>query len=124
MVVSFPTSYPGVTPYIGAGIGAARVAVVAQTSLQVAPPEPGVNHFNSDTSSYAWTFAGQLKAGVRLALGSNAYVFGEYRYLYIGATDQTFGSTVYPFHAPTSPWTVNMDATSYSLATAGIGLNF
>jgi opacity protein-like surface antigen len=124
MVLSFPTSYHGLTPYIGGGIGAARVAANSADSLQVAPPEAGVNHFNSDTSSEAWTFAGQLKAGVRLALGSNAYLFGEYRYLYIGSTEQTYGSTVYPGHAPTSPWTVNMDATSNSLATAGIGVNF
>jgi opacity protein-like surface antigen len=124
MVVSFPTSYPGVTPYIGGGIGAARVAATGADSLQIAPMEPGVNHFNSDPDSSAWTFAAQVKAGVRLALSSNAYVFGEYRYLYVGETEQTYGSTVYSFHAPTSPWTVNMDSTSYQLATGGIGFNF
>lgn len=124
MVLGFRSSYPGVTPYVGVGIGAARVGVTGADSLQIAPPEAGVNHFNSDTSSEAWTFAGQLKAGVRLALGSNAYLFGEYRYLYIGSTDQIFGSTVFPGHAATSAWTVEMDGTSNSLATAGIGLNF
>jgi opacity protein-like surface antigen len=124
MVLGFRSSYPGVTPYVGVGIGAARVGATGADSLQIAPPEAGVNHFNSDTSSEAWTFAGQVKAGVRLALSSNAYVFGEYRYLYIGSTDQTFGSTVFPGHAETSPWTVEMGATSYSLATAGIGVNF
>lgn len=124
MVVSFPGVGWGVTPYIGGGIGAARVAANGANSLQVDPPEPGVNHFNSDTDSSDWTFAGQIKVGARLALTSNAYLFGEYRYLYIGSTEQTYGSTVYPDHAPTSPWTVNMDSTSYSLATAGIGLNF
>lgn len=124
MVVSFPTSWHGLTPYVGGGIGAARVAANGADSLQVAPPEPGVNHFNSDTDSEAWTFAAQIKAGARLPIGSNAYLFGEYRYLYIGATEQTYGSTVYPGHAATSPWTVNFDATSYSLATGGIGINF
>ncbi len=124
MVVSFPAVHWGVTPYIGGGIGAARVAANGGNSVQVDPPEPGVNHFNSGTDSSAWTFAAQIKAGARLALSSNAYLFGEYRYLYVGSTDQTYGSTVYPFHAATSAWTVNMDSTSYSLATAGIGLNF
>jgi len=124
MVVSFPTRYYGLTPYVGAGIGAARVAANGADSLQVDPPEPGVNHFNSGTDSEAWTFAAQIKAGARLPLGSNAYLFGEYRYLYIGSTDQTYGSTVFPGHAPTSAWTVNMDSTSYQLATGGIGFNF
>lgn len=124
MVVSFPAVRWGVTPYVGVGIGAARVAANGADSLQVDPPEPGVNHFNSDTDSEAWTFAAQIKAGARLAISSNAYLFGEYRYLYVGSVDQTYGSTVYPFHAPTSAWTVNMDSTSYSLATAGIGVNF
>ncbi len=124
MVLSFPTSYPGVTPYIGGGIGAARVAVNGADSLQIDPIEAGVNHFNSGPDSSAWTFAAQAKAGVRLALGSNAFLFGEYRFLYVGSTDQTFGSTVYPFHAPTSAWTVNLDETTYQLATGGIGFNF
>lgn len=124
MVVSFPSVGWGVTPYIGAGIGAARVAANSANSLQVDPPEPGVNHFNSDTDSEAWTFAAQIKAGARYALTSNAYIFGEYRYLYVGSSEQTYGSTVFPGHAPTSPWTVSMDSTSYSLGTAGIGVNF
>ncbi len=124
MVLSFPSSYPGVTPYIGGGIGAARVAINGADSLQIDPIEPGVNHFNSGPDSSAWTFAAQAKAGVRLAIGSNAFLFGEYRFLYVGSTDQIFGSTVYPFHAPTSPWTVNFDATTYQLATGGIGFEF
>jgi opacity protein-like surface antigen len=124
MVVSFPTSHPGVTPYIGGGIGAARVSINGADSLQIAPPEAGVNHFNTGPDSSAWTFAAQAKAGVRLSIGSNAYVFGEYRYLYIGSTDQIFGSTVYPGHAPTTAWTVNFGATSHQLATAGIGIGF
>ncbi len=124
MVVNFPTAWHGVIPYVGGGIGAARVAANSADSLQIAPPEEGVNHFNSNTDSEAWTFAAQFKAGARLPLGSNAYLFGEYRYLYIGSTTQTYGSTVYPGHAATSPWTVSLDAASYSLATGGIGINF
>nr|WP_246274788.1 outer membrane beta-barrel protein [Hyphomicrobium sulfonivorans] len=123
MVLSFPTSY-SITPYIGGGIGAARLSLSGADSLQVTPMEAGVNHFNSGTSSDAWTFAAQIKAGARLAISSNAYLFGEYRYLYVGSVDQTFGSTVYANHAPTSPWTVQFDSTSYQLATAGVGIGF
>ncbi len=124
LVLSFPTAFAGVTPYIGGGIGGARVAIKGADSLQVNPIEVGVNHFNSNPDSSAWTFAAQAKAGVRVALGRNAYVFGEYRYLYVGATDQIFGSTAYPFHAPTSAWTVRFGETSHHLASAGIGFNF
>ena len=49
MVLSFPTLHPGMTPYIGGGIGGARVSVSGANSLQIAPPEAGVNHFNSNT---------------------------------------------------------------------------
>jgi opacity protein-like surface antigen len=124
LVLSFPTAYPGVTPYIGGGIGGARVAVKGATSLQVNPLEAGINHFNSGTDSSAWTFAAQAKAGVRVALGRNAYVFGEYRYLYVGAADQVFGPTVDPTHAPTSAWTVRLGDTSHHLGAFGIGFNF
>ncbi|WP_439544584.1 outer membrane protein, partial [Hyphomicrobium sp.] len=113
MVLSFPTSYPGVTPYIGGGIGGARVSIEGANSLQTNPIEAGINHFNSGTDSSAWTFAAQVKAGVRVSLGRNAFVFGEYRYLYVGSVDQTFGPTVYPTHAPTSAWTVRLDETSH-----------
>ncbi len=124
MVVSFPTSYPGVTPYIGGGIGGALVTIDGAKSLQTNPSEGDLNHYNSGPDSSGWTFAAQAKAGVRVAIGRNAYVFGEYRYLYVGDVDQTFGSTVYASHVPTTAWTVCFDATSYHLATAGIGFDF
>lgn len=124
LVLSFPTSNARVTPYIGGGIGLARVDVTSAESTQVNPAEPGINHFNSGSSSTAWTFAAQAKAGIRYALDDNLYLFGEYRYLLIDATDQTLGSTVYPAHAPTTPWTVRFDGVSYHLATAGIGMSF
>jgi opacity protein-like surface antigen len=124
LVLGFRTSYPSVTPYIGGGMGAVRVAIKGADSTQINPPEAGINHFNSGPDSSAWTFAAQAKAGVRVALGSHAYVFGEYRYLYVGSTDQIFGPTMYPVHAPTSQWTVRFDDTSNHLATAGIGFNF
>lgn len=124
LVVGFPTRYSGVTPYVGAGIGIAQVDITNATSTQINPAEAGVNHFNSGTDSSAWTFASQIKAGVRVALGSDAYVFGEYRYLYVGATDQNFGPTVYPAHVPTTDWSVRFDGTSYHFLAAGIGLSF
>jgi opacity protein-like surface antigen len=123
MVLSFPTAYPGVTPYVGGGIGGALVSVDGAKSLQTDPSEGDINHF-TNTDSSAWTFAAQLKAGIRFAIGRNAYVFGEYRYLYVGSTDQTFGPTNSPTHASTSAWTVRLDDASYHLATAGIGFDF
>jgi len=124
LVLSLPTSYQGVTPYIGGGIGGAQVDIDGATSLQIDPTEGALNHFNSGPSSSAWTFAAQIKAGARLAFGSNAYVFGEYRYLYVGSTDQIFGNTVDAGHASTTAWTVRFDDTSHHLATAGIGFSF
>jgi opacity protein-like surface antigen len=124
VVLSFPTAYRSVTPYIGAGIGAARVSINGANSTQINPPEAGINHFNSGPDSSAWSFAAQAKAGVRFALGSNAYVFGEYRYLLVGSTNQLFGSTDDPTHAPTSPWTVRLGDTSHHLAAGGIGFSF
>ena len=112
------------TPYLGGGIGAARVSASGANSLQTSPPEPGINHFNSDPDSSVWTFAAQAKAGVRVALGPHAYVFGEYRYLYVGSNDQMFGNTVYATHVPTTAWTVRFDDASYHLGSVGLGFNF
>jgi opacity protein-like surface antigen len=124
LVLSVPTHYSGVTPYIGGGIGFARVDIKGADSTQTNPAEVGINHFNSGTDSSAWTFAYQAKAGVRVAIGDNAYVFGEFRYLYVDATDQNFGSTAYPTHAPTTEWSVRFDGTSYYVGTIGIGMSF
>jgi hypothetical protein len=125
IVVGFRTPYQGVTPYVGIGMGAAYMSTSGATSTQTTPLEAGVNHFNSDPDSSVWGFAAQAKAGARFALGnSGAYLFGEYRYLYVGAVDHIFGSTRYVNHAATSPWTVSFDDTSYHLATAGIGFSF
>jgi len=125
MVVGFRTPYQSITPYIGGGIGAANVSINGATSTQIDPPEAGINHFNASPDSSAWTFAAQAKAGARLALGdSGAYLFGEYRYLYVGGVNQVFGSTVYPGHAPTSPWTTSFGGTSHHLAAGGVGFSF
>lgn len=119
------TPYQGITPYIGGGIGAANVSINGATSTQTDPAEPGINHFNARPDSSAWTFAAQAKAGARFALGnSGAYLFGEYRYLYVGDVNQVFGSTVNPAHAATSPWTASFGGTSHHLAAGGIGFGF
>ncbi|MCP3412043.1 outer membrane protein [Bradyrhizobium sp. CCGB01] len=125
MVVGFNTPYQGVTPYIGGGIGAANVSINGASSTQTDPAEPGINHFNARADSSAWTFAAQAKAGARFALGnSGAYLFGEYRYLYVGSVNQVFGSTVDPAHASTSPWTASLGGTSQHLAAGGVGFGF
>ncbi|SEM89793.1 hypothetical protein SAMN05443254_104355 [Bradyrhizobium sp. OK095] len=125
MVVGFNTPYKSITPYIGGGIGGANVSINGATSTQTDPAEPGINHFNSRPDSSAWTFAAQAKAGARFALGdSGAYLFGEYRYLYVGDVNQVFGSTAYPAHAPTSPWMTSFGGTSHHLAAGGIGFGF
>lgn len=124
VVLSFPTSYQSITPYIGGGIGAARISIKGADSTQTSPLELGINHFNSGADSSSWGFAAQAKAGVRIALGSNAYVFAEYRYLFVDATDQTFGPTVYPTHVPTTNWTVRFSDMSHQLAVGGIGFRF
>jgi opacity protein-like surface antigen len=90
-VLSFRTSYPSITPYVGAGVGAARISISGADSAQMDPPESGINHFNSGPDSSSWGLAAQAKAGVRFALGDHAYVFGEYRYLFVGSTDHIFG---------------------------------
>lgn len=123
-VMGFETPYHGITPYVGGGIGAAYLSVRDATSKQLNPAEPGINHFNSESDSGALTAAAQLKAGVRMALTENTYLFGEYRYLYIGAHDQTFGQTEAAGHASTSPWTVSYDGTAYNLGTVGLGMKF
>ncbi len=123
-VVGFRTPYETITPYVGGGIGAAYITVHGASSSQLSPAEPGVNHFNSDRDSSVLTAAAQLKTGVRMAVSDNTFLFGEYRYLYVAAHDQTLGAAMYPTHAPTSPWTVSSDGTSYNLLTAGLGVHF
>lgn len=107
-------------PYVGAGIGAAVVSISSASALQVSPPEVGVNHFNSNTRDKESTFAGQIKAGLNFDVSKNASIFVEYRGLYLADTDYTFGSTVYPGHAPTSSWRVNLDSQYYNMGAIGV----
>ncbi len=50
-------------PYVGGGIGAAVLSISNADSLQVAPPEAGVNHYNSNPDDTVAAFAAQAKVG-------------------------------------------------------------
>lgn len=107
-------------PYVGAGIGAAVVSISDATAIQVAPAEPGLNHYNSNPSETVSTFAGQAKAGLSFDLTQNASIFVEYRYLYLANTSYEFGSTVFPAHPVTSAWRVRMDSQDYNMGSVGL----
>lgn len=108
------------TPYLGAGVGATRISISNASSLQTSPEEVGINHFNSDRSDSSWAFAGQIKAGLRYNFCESFHVFGEYRYLYVDASNYIFGSTVYDTHAPTSPWNVKVQNIRYNAFVVGV----
>lgn len=110
----------GFSPYIGGGLGAARLSLKGADSLQVSPVEDGVNHFNSKRDDSTWAFAAQVKAGLRYKIWDNFHIFGEYRYLFIDSSNFILGSTVYPNHAPTSPWNVNIKNLNYNAFAIGI----
>lgn len=107
-------------PYIGGGIGAAKLWITGADSLQVAPPEAGVNHFNSDRDSSDWTFAAQGKAGLRFQLCGGWRLFAEYRFLYLCPTNYTFGETVAPNHVATTDWRVRVNGQYFNLGVVGL----
>lgn len=113
----------GFSPYIGGGIGAARVSLHNADSLQVAPVELGVNHFNSNRSDSSWTFAAQAKAGLRYNFCEMFHVFAEYRYLFVDTNHYVFGATNYLTHVPTSAWNVRVKNTNYNAWVVGIQLD-
>lgn len=120
-VFTLKTPYSNViTPYVGAGVGAAIISISGANSLQTAPAEPGINHFNSNTSASNWTFATQAKVGFHFVLTSYCRLFAEYRYLYLSPTSYTFGATKYPTHVPTTKWNVNFNSMNYNMGAAGI----
>jgi opacity protein-like surface antigen len=106
-------------PYVGAGVGATRLSLHDADSAQIAPPEPGINHFNSRTHDSSWAFAAQVKAGLRYGIG-RFHVFGEYRYLFVDFSNYIFGSTVYPTHAHTTPWNVKFQNNQYNGFAFGV----
>lgn len=110
----------GFTPYVGVGAGATRLSIRKADSLQVAPVEPGINHFNSQTNDTSWAFAAQVKAGLRFNICESFHIFGEYRYLFVDSSNYIFGSTVYPTHAHTTPWNVKIKNIHYNAFAFGI----
>jgi len=114
------SSFRGFSPYVGGGVGAARISISGASSIQIDPPEVGVNHFNSQRSDSTWAFAAQVKAGLRYNFFKSFHIFGEYRYLFIDSSNYILGSTVYPAHAPTSPWNVNIKNIHYNAFVFGI----
>lgn len=107
------------SPYVGGGIGAIRLFLTHADSTQVLPVEAGVNYFKSDRNDSNWTFAAQIKAGLRYPF-CRFYLFGEYRYLYVDASRYVFGSTNYPTHVGTSPWNVKLHNMQYNAFAFGI----
>ena len=119
-VFSVRNSWCKLVPYIGGGIGAAHISIRNAKSLQVSPVEPGINHFNSKRDDTSWAFAAQAKAGVRYNVWERFHIFAEYRYLFLGSSKYILGSTVYPTHAPTSPWDIKMNNISCNAFSLGI----
>lgn len=118
-------------PYVGAGAGLAFVKMGDAVSLQTGPganPELDggvpVNHFNSRDNAEDIAFAVQAKAGVRYQLTQSVSLFAEYRYIRLDATDYSFGSTVYPGHAPTDNWVVKNGAMSLHNGLVGVRFGF
>jgi opacity protein-like surface antigen len=113
----------GFIPYVGGGIGAARISLHNANSVQVDPFEAGVNHFNSRRNDSSWAFAAQAKAGVRYNFSEMFSVFAEYRYLYVDANNYVFGATNYRTHVPTSPWNVKVRDVHYNAFAIGLQVN-
>ena len=110
-------------PYIGVGFGGAIVEISGADSTQVAPAEPGINHYNSNTSDTSPVFAGQVKAGLSYDFNEYVSLFAEYRWLYLSSTHFAFGSTDYPTHVATTNWQVKIDSQRYNMGVAGIRFN-
>jgi opacity protein-like surface antigen len=108
------------TPYIGGGIGAARLSLHNAKSLQVNPFEPGVNHFNSNRNDSTWTFAAQAKAGLSYQFCDSFHLFAEYRFLYLDSSNYIFGATNYETHVPTSAWNVKVKNVHYNAFAIGL----
>jgi len=108
------------SPYVGGGVGATRISINKADSLQTSPEEPGINHFNSKRNDSSWAFAAQAKVGLRYNICKSFHIFGEYRYLYVDSSNYILGSTVYPTHAPTSPWNVKIQNINYNAFVVGV----
>lgn len=114
------TDYARWHPYVGAGIGGAVLSISHANSLQIAPLEPDVNHYNANPNDKLAAFAAQTKAGLNFSFNEHISVFAEYRWLYIANTNFIFGSTVYPSHVATSSWSATLGSQSYNMGSGGI----
>lgn len=114
------TDLGNIHPYIGVGVGTAILSISGANSTQTAPLEPDINHYNSGSSDARIAFAAQPKVGASFRLSQQTSMFVEYRFLYLSATDYTFGSTVYPTHVVTSNWDVKIASQYYNMGTIGV----
>lgn len=121
-ILEFNNDY--VSPYFGVGVGVGFVSIHDAKSAQIAPPEAGVNHFNSGPSDYHSLFATQAKAGLRYRFLKHYRLSAEYRYIYITSSDFFFGAARYATHVPTSPWTVKFGRLAYNTVTLGLDFMF
>ena len=121
-ILEFNNDY--ISPYIGVGVGVGFVSIHNAVSTQVAPPEAGVNHFNTDRSEYNSLFATQAKAGLRYRFCKHYRLSAEYRFIYLTSSIFNFGSTSYPDHVPTSPWMVKLGPLAYNAVTVGFDFIF
>lgn len=113
-------NYARWSPYVGVGIGAAVLSISQANSLQTAPFEANINHYNGNPNDRTAAFAAQTKVGLNFSFSDNWSVFAEYRGLYIADSNFTFGSTVDPTHAATSNWKVNLGGQFYNMGAGGI----
>lgn len=119
-VITFNNPSLIVHPYIGLGIGDALLRISGATATQTNPPEAGVNHYNSNPSDSTTVFAGQFKLGLGYDFNQYVSVFADYRWVYIANSQFTLGSTIFPGHAETSSWQVNMDSQRYNMGDVGV----
>jgi opacity protein-like surface antigen len=74
-------TWGGVTPFVGAGIGFARVGIHSFRDAGIANGNPTLGYADSD---YKWNIAYALHAGLAYELTKNFTVELAYRYVYLG----------------------------------------
>jgi opacity protein-like surface antigen len=103
-----------ITPYVGAGIGTARVSIANFTDAGVASLPPGIGGVGpslvSATTGSQWNFAWALHAGLAYRVNPNMAIELGYSYVDLGngttgvdsAFDHSAGGHVFQFHNITS----------------------
>lgn len=119
-VVSLKNSLFGASPYIGGGIGAARISLHNVKSVQGSSDDSEVPHFNSKQTDSAWTFAAQAKFGVRYQISESFHIFSEYRYVYVDSINYIFSSSPHSSHSIKSLWNVKLDGLNFNSFALGI----